>query len=297
VEPDQAVVSDDELDSTWAVVGHGTNLLVGPWRALRHSALEPRVHVTLLAHDTLVPGRQIRSVPVRESGVRDFDVLWSEGDNSTIVASNPAGGNKIAWSADQRRFWLTPARDAHLSSVHVRFVLRHLTTVLLGQDLAARAVHAVVGSLMTGGALAVCGPTRSGKTRLVNRLLVDGVLDRVVDDDCPVLAAGARLHGAVPARYEIVRAWSIPLAGLILLDDATTSPREMSAVEAEAFLLRTPRPWPAPWLPNPDQTVAGGSLLPTGLPVLALPMRDDGEADHRAVTERIIPRLAAGLGC
>ena len=292
--PDLTAVLSEPLDSTWAVAGHGPDLLVGPWRALRHCGADVRARVTLLAEDTLEPGSELGTVNVAESGVRDFDVRWSEGGDGTTIATNPVGGNKVAWSADQTRYWLSPARDAHLSSVHVRFVLRHVTTALLVADLAARPVHAVVASLAGGGVLAVCGPTRSGKTRLINRLLVSGFVDRVVDDDCPVLAADARLHSVVPARYEVVRTSSHALAGLVLLDATTNTPRLVPARAAEEFLRRTARPWPAPWLPVPDDVTYAGRLLPDTLPALSLPVHDDSDADHRAVTELLAPRLAVG---
>ena len=265
--------------------------LSGRGAPLRHGSAELRARVTLLPRDTLEAGREVRRVRVAESGVRSFEVQWSEGADGTTIASNPSGGNKVAWSVDRMKFWLSPARDPHLSSVHVRFVLRHVTTALLAHDLSAWPVHAVVGSLADGGVLAVCGPTRSGKTRLVNRLIVSGLLDRVIDDDCPLLAAGARLHSVVPARYEVTRASSHRLAGLVLLDDATTAPRVVAPGEAAEVLRRTQRPWPASWLPH-DEDSEPDIRLPDNLPVLALPVHDDGEADHRAVTERLAHRLA-----
>lgn len=280
----------EHLDSTWAVVGDGADLVVGPWRALRASSATVRALVTVLPEDTLVPGRETRRVRVAESGVREFEVVWADGPHATTVATNPAGGNKVAWSADRSRFWLSPAGDAHLSAVYLRFVLRHLTTEMLSQDLHARAVHAVAGSLRTpaGGVVAVCGPTRSGKTRLVNRLIVGGLLAGVVDDDCP-LVAGGRLHSLVPARYEVVRATTHQLAGLVLLDANSTEARRLDSDEAARLLRTTPRPWPAPWLP------AGGEVdgpdLPSELPVVALPVRDDGEADHDDVSRLLAPCL------
>jgi hypothetical protein len=167
---------------------------------------------------------------------------------------------------------VTPAPDSHVTDVHVRFVLRHLTTLLLEADLGGRSIHAVAAA-SGPGLLAVAGPTRSGKTRLVNHLVAAGVVGEVVDDDCPVLAPEGILGTLVPRRYEVARAGCRPLHTLVLLTDDATGVGQVDVSEAHRFLERTATPWPAPWLPAAGPRVMPD--LPDDLTVIVVPAQDE----------------------
>jgi len=119
----------------------------------------------------------------------------------------------------------------------------------------------------------VAGPTRSGKTRLVNHLLSLGLVDVVVDDDCPVLAPDGVLGMLVPRRHEVARAVCRPLRTLVLLTDEADGARQVDAAEAHGFLARTATPWPAPWLPAAGPRVL--PELPLDLSVVAVPAQDE----------------------
>ena len=257
-------------DATWVVAGRGEELMCGPFRAMH--AVEPRrASVTLLPPEvSLEMGEEVRRVEVRESGLREYVVTWHHGldDPNVTIADNPAGRNQVAWSADRSRWWITNVDGGHVTSSHVRFVLRHLTTLSLVEDTGGHPVHAVTVQLPTGGVLAIAGPTTSGKTRLANRLVAAGTTGGFVDDDCPVLTATDEALSLVPARHEVVRARRERVRGIVLL-----RPDPGVTVDAARFLAETPAAWPATWLPGPDAPPTTRSAA--GVPVLELDHRTD----------------------
>jgi hypothetical protein len=246
-------------------------MMVGPERALAsHPDIRARVHLAEPVADLGPVSAQHR---VAESGVRTFVVPWHRLPDGRTVAAHPVGGNQVSWpEGAPTDLGVTPAGDGHLTSVHVRFVLRHLTTTLLEQDLDGRSIHAVA-AVADEGLLAVSGATRSGKTRLVNHLVAAGLAGGVVDDDCPVLAPGATLGMLVPRRYEVARAICQPLTTLVVLTDDATETRRVDAATAHAMVELIARPWPVPWLP------ANGSRpmpeLPGDLTVITAPAQDE----------------------
>jgi hypothetical protein len=247
-------------------------MMVGPERALATLPdIRGRVHLAQPVSDL---GPVSAEVTVAESGLRTFAVPWHTLPDGRMVAAHPIGGNQVSWDPGlPTDFGVTPVPDAHLTAVHVRFVLRHLTTTLLEQDLGGRSIHAVTAEVARSGVLAVAGPTRSGKTRLINHLVAACLVGDVVDDDCPVLAPAAVLGGLVPRRYEVARASCLPLRTLIVLTDHVTEARHVDVDTAHGFLERTPRPWPVPWLPATGPRVVPS--LPTGLTVIAAPAQDE----------------------
>ena len=274
---------EPDLDRSWAVTGAGRDLRVGPLRALRD--VEPRrAVVTLLPPGENLPiGEPVADVQVRESGVREFAVRWHEGPAAdVVVADNPAGGNRVGWSTDGERWWVTDVDGGARAVVHLRFVLRHLTTICVAGDTGGRAVHAVTARLPGGGVVAVAGATTTGKTRLVNRLIAAGIAGPVVDDDCPIVSSDGAVHSLVPARHEVVRAASERLAALVLLRaDGVDAPEDPAA-----FLERTPCPWPAVWLPSPPAQPL--TSLPGTVPVLAVGQRID---EDEAAVDRVVDFL------
>jgi hypothetical protein len=279
--------SPAEPDRAWCIAGQGAGLVVGPERALGDRA---DVRIRIGVRDPLAPdqlGEVIAQIPVMESGVREFTVTWHQAADDGIVAVNPAGGNQIGWSEPARdAFWLTPGRDALVSSVHQRFLLRHLTTVLLERDLGGRSIHAVTAR-WGPGVLAVAGPTCSGKTRLMNRLAGAGLVGRIVDDDCPIIAAAGGTATLVPRRYEVETARAVDLAAVLVLTDAVDAPRQIDPERAGVLLEAIPVPWPASWLPGDPRPSL--PALPAGLPVLEVPARDD------AAHADVVALVAAGL--
>jgi hypothetical protein len=261
----------EDPDTAWLVAGRAAAMVVGPERALAtHPDIRGRVHLTEPTPDL---GPAYAEHTVAESGVRSFVVPWHQLADGRTVAPHPVGGNQVCWRADAPTdLGVTRAPDGHLTAVHVRFVLRHLTTRLLEEDLAGRSIHAV--AVASGaGVLGVAGPTRSGKTRLVNHLIAAGLVGDVVDDDCPVLAPEGVLGTLVPTRYEASRARCLPLHTLVLLTDDVTGVRQVEVDSAHRFLERTPRPWPAPWLPADGPRVVPD--LPEAMTVIAAPAQDE----------------------
>jgi hypothetical protein len=264
-------------DTAWLVAGRGAGMTVGPERALATLPdVRGRVHLAEPVSDL---GPVSTALTVAESGVRTFVVPWHLLPDGRTVAAHPIGGNQVSWDPGAPTdFGVTPASEAHLTAVHVRFVLRHVATTLLEQDLGGRSVHAVAAAV-GDGVLAVAGPTRSGKTRLVNHLIAAGLVGDVVDDDCPVLAPQGMLGMVVPRRYEVVRASCLPLRALVVLTADVTEVRQIDVDAAHELLERTARPWPVPWLPTTGPRVV--PALPTDLTVIAAPAQD--ESAHAVV--------------
>jgi len=257
-------------DTAWLVAGRAAAMAVGPERALAsHPDVRGRVHLAEPVPDL---GPVLTEHRVAESGVRSFTVPWHSLADGRTVAAHPVSGNQVLWRADAPTdLGVTASSHGHLTAVHVRFLLRHLSTRLLEEDLAGRSIHAVAAA-SGAGVLAVAGPTRSGKTRLVNHLVAAGLIGAVVDDDCPVLAPGGMLGMLVPARYEVVRAVCLPLHTLVLLTDVTEV-QHVDHATALGFLERTGRPWPAPWLPANVPSALPD--LPADLIVIAAPAQDE----------------------
>ncbi len=270
----------DEPDRAWCLAGSGVNLVVGPARALGDRT-DVRVEVFVdVARPADALGSAVKEVRVAESGLREFTVTWHDLGDGATVAVNPAGGNQVGWSEPARdAFWFTVGQDPLSTSVYQRFLLRHLATVLLEHDLGGRSIHAVTAE-WSRGVLAVAGPTCSGKTRLMNRLVGAGLVGPLVDDDCPIIAPAGAAATLVPRRYEVEAARTPDLAGVIVLSDAVTTPRLIPAARAHELLGGIPVPWPASWLPA-DPRPELPPLRPD-LVALEVPAQDEGVFDEVA---------------
>lgn len=275
--------SPGDPDAAWCVAGEGADLVVGPERALGGRS---DVRIRVAVREPIPPeslGPVVQELVVAESGVREFTVTWHEAREGEVVAVNPAGGNQVGWSEPSRdAFWLTPGRDALVTSVYQRFLLRHLTTVLLERDLDGRSIHATTAT-WGGGVLAVAGPTCSGKTRLMNRLAGAELVGPLVDDDCPIITAKGHSASLVPRRYEVEAATLTDLRALIVLTDTVSTTQRIEPTRAHELLQAIPVPWPASWLPADPRPAL--PELPEGLPVVAVPPQDD--AAHAGVLELV----------
>jgi hypothetical protein len=231
---------------TWVIAGHGRDLQAGPEHAV---GAEPRARISMVDPISEL-GPIMWTVEVAESGVRTFTVPWHLVGNRT-VAAHPIGGNQVSWPSAPEAFPEFGITAADRVDVHVRFVLRHLTTWLLAEDLGGRSIHAVTAALPAGGVLAVAGATRSGKTRLIDHLAAAGLVGAIIDDDCPIIAANGSLATLIPRYEETVTAVHETLSAIILLAPDATGVREVGGERAMSLLTETPVPWPAPWLPTP----------------------------------------------
>jgi hypothetical protein len=279
--------SPADPDVSWCIAGQGADLVVGPERALGG---RPDVRIRVAVREPISSdglGAVIEQVRVAESGVREFTVAWHELADGAVTAVNPAGGNQVGWTEPSRdAFWLTSGRDALVTSVYQRFLLRHLTTMLLERDLSGRSIHATTAVLGTG-LLAVAGPTCSGKTRLMNRLAGAGLVGRLVDDDCPIITASGATASLVPRRYEVETASVADLSALIVLSDAVRAPERIDSTRARQLLGSIPVPWPASWLPADRRRDLPG--LPADLPIIEVPAQDEG------VYEGVLELVAGGF--
>jgi hypothetical protein len=284
---DPYAASDAALADSWSLAEvAGGELQVGPTRAFAGCPLVATVGtVRRGAWDGLDPGPPVAHHEVRES-TRAFTVPEHRFDGFGGVR-HPGGANWIWWTDDRRR-WLVEEQPAWPATwVHVRYVLRHLWTAWH----AARdrpSVHATAATVPAApGWVVLAGPTRSGKSRLMNRLLAIGALAECVEDDCPVVGPGDALRTLMPTQHEVRSTRTGRAAAWLLLDERTASVTPIAAAEAAAFLAGTRPVWPLSWLPSidgPTGHVATGAPAtpdPAGSPALAVPVRSD--ADDGAV--------------
>lgn len=88
------------------------------------------------------------------------------------------GGNWVLWTPDLKRVFVSKADSPARDWIHARFLLRHFAVAALVARPGHRQMHAVAASVPgTREAVVIAGPTASGKTTLMNRLLHRGVLE------------------------------------------------------------------------------------------------------------------------
>jgi hypothetical protein len=267
---------------SWSVAeGADGELQVGPTRAFGGRSLLATVGTARRGcGDALDPGRPVAHHEVRES-TRSFTVAEHRFDGFGGVR-HPGGDNWIWWTDDRRR-WLVEEQPTWPATwVHVRYVLRHIWTA--GHAACGRpSVHATAATRPgADGWVVLAGPTRSGKSRLMNRLLAAGSLGECVEDDCPVVGPGDALRAVMPTQHEVRSTRVARAVGWILLDEAAP-PDSVGPVDdqaAAAFLATTRPVWPLRWLPVLDGAArrAGPPVPdPAGRPALAVPARADAD--------------------
>jgi hypothetical protein len=286
--------ADPSADSWSLVEGADGELAIGPTRAFAGRPLVATVGtVRRGAWDGLDPGPVVAHHEVRES-TRAFTVTEHRVDGGGGGVHHPGGGNWIWWTDDRRR-WAVEEQPAWPATwVHVRYVLRHLGTAWH----AARgrpSVHATAATLPGGGGWVVlAGPTRSGKSRLMNRLVVDGALGECVEDDCPVLGPGDEVRALMPTQHEVRSTRTGQVAAWLLLDEDATAVAPVDALTAATLLAETRPVWPLSWLPAIEDPAGGAPVVPdpAGAPALTVPARSD--ADDAIVAA--VAQWLAGIG-
>jgi hypothetical protein len=268
--------ADPAVDSWSLVEAADGELAVGPTRAFAGRPLVATVGtVRRGTGEALDPGPVVAHHEVRES-TRAFTVPEHRVDGGGGV-HHPIGGNWIWWTDDRRRWVVEEQPSWPATWVHVRYVLRHVWTAWH----AARArpsVHATATTRPGGpGWVGFAGPTRAGKSRLMNRLLACGALDECVEDDCPVLGPGTAGRALMPTQHEVRTTRTGRLAAWVLLDEAAACVAPVDTPTAAAFLAATRPVWPLSWLPTVDGRGAGAPPDPAGVPALAVPARSDAD--------------------
>jgi hypothetical protein len=261
----------------WGLELGGGTAFVGPLTAFhRHT---PSVTVKVISSDDVSGGVLTGRTEVVESGAA-FAVDYYRFDGLEGLFHR-GGGNWILWNAYMTQFYVTEQASWPTTWVHVRFLLRHLIVSRLIERPGHHCLHAVVargaedlGSDPTRGLL-VAGPSRSGKTRLVNRLIEGGVVEDVVEDDCPVIDDDWRMTSLIPTQHELRRPRHLDVAAVVLLDPEVDKPETAPAQVAAEFAVRTPTPWPAPWLPAAAPRRPEMAEVPPGLRVLRVSPRSD----------------------
>ncbi len=263
-----------ESAPTWcARLADGDDVWSGPAPSFG-AGLAATHRVSLLAADALAPpGRGGTPVEVQESGAGTFVVVHHDFGRWTGVW-HPVGCNWLLVSDGGTRWAVTAGSTPAQSWVHIRFVLRHLVTAHLLARAGAQVVHAVAATHRRPhiGAVAVLGPSRTGKTRLVNRLVAAGVLGEVVEDDCGVVVEGS-LAGLFPTEHELRQLHIHPLAAVVALDDRVDAVADADRVQTASWAARCPVPWPAGWLPGTPSRPSRPVPLLAGTACFVVPPR------------------------
>ena len=259
---------------------------VGPVVAFGDVA--PDLTVTLAPGEAVPKGTPEPPVEVVESAAT-FQVIPHRFARENLQGVwHPRGANWVVWRDDLRAVWVTHAASGAESWVHARFVLRHFAvTRLLERDGHGRA-HAVAASITgaPGSAVLVAGRSGSGKTRLMNRLLVDGHLGSCIEDDCAVIGPEWSLIAVLPAQREFVRPRRAVVRAVVWLDSRVDQPREASAVEGGGIFNAFPASWPAAWLPGPGVPTELPDL--GEIPCLRIPERSDHDEDMLGLVRTFI---------
>lgn len=271
----------DSGSRAWALeLRDGADPLVGPTSAFR--VRTPTVIVTVVDADSVPPGRVVDRREIAEwKGASTIDYYAFDGHDGLF---HHGGGNWILWNHDQNRWFVSAHASWPTTWVHVRFVLRHLIVAGMLTRPDHHCVHAVVAEADLGGGpsgLLVCGPTGSGKTRLVNRLVELGVVSSVVEDDCAVVDRSWVLTSLIPTEHELRRPRHLPIGAVVLLDPEVRDPEPVPARLAADFAAACPTPWPAAWLPGATPRAARMGEPPARLRGLRVPARAD--TDERVV--------------
>ena len=278
-----------EAAPAWcARLGDGTDVWTGPEAAFGGGPA-PTHRVARLAVDALAPpATPGTAVPVHESGAGSFSVEHHDLGGWTGVW-HPVGRNWVLVSSDGQRWAVGGSPSPAQSWVHVRFVLRHLVTAHLLARPRAQVVHAVAARHDSGGdpVVAVVGPTTSGKTRLVNRLVATGVLDEVVEDDCAVVADGA-LAGLFPTEHELRRLRVHPIGAVVALDETVDRVREGDLADVARWAAACQVPWPVDWLPGAPTRPSTPTPFAAGTTCIVAPIRRDDDPTVVAEIARLL---------
>jgi hypothetical protein len=272
--------------SAWGLVTKPDAEAAGPMSAFR--LITPDVVVGLANPIAMPDGVPTGEIEVSESGAGRFTVVTERFADGWAGLRHPIGGNRIAWSPDGSRVLLTASESPAVSWTHVRFLLRHLYTSAAASRAGHGVAHAVVAESAIGGVL-IGGPTLSGKTRLINRLIERGVAGDVIEDDCPVLMPDGSACALFPTMHELRSARRIGVSVAVGMVDGMESPMSWPPAEMASWLGRCQVPWPAAWLPFGFRR--DGSAVPVSRDTVcvAVPARSDDRDD-------VVDYLAATIG-
>lgn len=250
----------------------------------------PDVTVGVVSEADIPAGERVGVTHVEESRQVFAVERYRLGDQHGV--HHCGSDNWIVWDDAETHFDLTSSAAWDQTWVHVRYLLRHLIVSRYGAMPGIARVHAVVGTLADepDQAVAIVGPSLAGKSRLMNRMVEQQLVARVVEDDCAVISGGVRVISLIPTQHELRRPETVSLAGLIYLD-GTRSPERLSSRDATAFAARCPAPWPAAWLPSTGYR-GESAVFPDSLPVLRAPVR----SDHIPSVVTAVSDFAASLG-
>ncbi|HEV7534481.1 MAG TPA: hypothetical protein VGP90_02535, partial [Acidimicrobiia bacterium] len=223
--------------------------LVGPVSAFRLRA--PTITVAVVEAGSVPEGRVLEQRQITEwKGASAIEYYAFDGYDGLF---HHGGGNWVLWNHDLDRFFVTADASWPTTWVHIRFVLRHLIVAGLIARPDHHCLHAVVAEVDSSAGpsgLLVCGPTGSGKTRLVNRLVEVGAVSAVVEDDCAVVDGGWVLTSLIPTEHELRRPRHLPIGAVVVLDAQCGEPEAVPGRTAAEFAAACPTPWPAAWLPG-----------------------------------------------
>ena len=273
---------------TWGLtVRAGDDIGIGPLAHFDERTLNHTVSIVPTA--AIGGGTPESHVHVHENA-QEFDVTYYRFVGYRGLW-HTRGRNWIVWTEDLRHVFMSDDNlPPERAWVHVRFVLRHWMAAHLLSRSGFRRTHAVAGPLSGSpnrAGLLIAGPYLSGKTFLIHRLIEQGLVDALWEDDCAILDADWQAHCLVPQSDAICWMRRLPIQIMVCLDQTASRVEQIAAPIAARWAMRLSASWPLSWLPGAPEiqtTVAG---LPERLVCFRAPERPSSQAVSAAIAEAL----------
>ena len=280
------------VSPTWALTlnaeGGG---IVGPFSP---GGSEPGLTITLIQPSDVPSGVPTERRHIRENA-QDFDVVYHDFANYQGLW-HERGQNWLLWTKNMKRIFISEGpEDSARRWVHIRFILRHFILRHLLSLSGYRRLHAVagpcVGAAHDAGIL-IAGPFLSGKTYLIHKLIEQGMVSELVEDDCAVVDADWQLHCLIPDEHEVQQMRRLPIRGMVCLDPQVQTIDPLESYAAAAWALGIQGSWPLLWLPDTPAPVTSLVSAPPFPSCLKMPYRPPIEEAIAAIRE-LVTALAA----
>jgi hypothetical protein len=258
---------------TWGLVfpadGNG-DPISGP---LASFATEPDITVTVIKPNDIPDGKPTLTRQIDENA-QSFDVTYYRFEGYKGLFHH-GGKNWILWDEEMKHIFIAHGKEDWARTwVYVRFVLRHFIVGHLMQRPNYRRVHAVAGTLADGqSGILIAGRWLTGKTYLIERLIEQGIVLDLIEDDCAVVDENWILHCLIPNEFEQRATRQLPIRAIVCLDDQDNVIEQIAPHQAAEWAFSLSASWPLHWLPPTIPIETTVPNVPTDLVALRLPAK------------------------